>query len=201
MNSLLQHPEVLSEFRRIVDTFMAEGGIDGFNVGQFAAHPFIAALWKELLRLGVTSASARVVSHDSDIQGYVVKRGSVMLVPTKVLHFDPEVFSEPDKFNPWRWLEPEAEDGSKVGIAAAEQLKRQHNSLRPFGGGTGVCSGRFIAEQEVLMAAAVLTHLYEWELDPKQISPWPNLNPRGLGAMHPIVDPIVKVSRRDRKMA
>lgn len=190
IGALLANPSVLSEFRRNVETFMSHG-IEEFRVADFAAEPFIQAFWKEVLRLGVTSSAARVVSRDSEIEGYVVRKGSVILVPSRVLHFDPSVFEDPETFNPSRWL---ARDDSGQGLP--EKIKRQNTSLRPFGGGTGVCPGRFIAEQEVLLTAAVLVHLFDLEVDSGQDIPFPNLSPKALGAMHPIIDPYVTVSRR-----
>ena len=46
------------------------------------------------------------------------------------------------------------------------------------------------------MAAALLLYLFEFEFEQGQSIPSPNLNPQGLAAMYPLVDPKVIVSRR-----
>jgi cytochrome P450 len=202
VTALLTHPEFLQEFRSKAEQYISgseKGPVDiKFDIPSFCAEPFIQGVWKEALRLGVTSASARVVTRDSEIEGYTVKKGSVLLLPTRNMHFEERVFHHPYEFNPWRWLplDEKSSSPSTFGQVSSEQLRRQNNSLRPFGGGTGVCSGRFIAEQEVMMAAAVLLHLFEFEFEQRQSIPCPNLNPQGLAAMYPIVDPKVIVSRR-----
>lgn len=203
VTALLTHPELLQEFRSKAEQYIYGSEKRSptdikFDIPSFCAEPFIQGVWKESLRLGVTSASARVVTRDSEIEGYTVKKGSVLLLPTRNMHFEERVFHHPHEFNPWRWvlLDEKSSSPSTFGQVSPEQLKRQNNSLRPFGGGTGVCSGRFIAEQEVMMAAAVLLHLFEFEFEQGQSIPSPNLNPQGLAAMYPIVDPKVIVSRR-----
>jgi cytochrome P450 len=205
VTALLMHPDHLRQFRSIAERhiFSSKSGLPEniqFNIPPFCADSFIQGVWKEALRLGVTSASARVVTRDSEIEGYTVKKGSVLLLPSRAMHFDEGVFHDSHSFNPWRWvIHDERSSSTSFGEVSPEQLKRQNNSLRPFGGGTGVCSGRFIAEQEVMMGAAVLLHLFEFEIEQDQVIPTPNLNPRGLGAMYPLVDPKVKVSWRNRR--
>lgn len=205
VTALLTHPELLQQFRSKAEQYISssENGLPTdikFDIPNFCAEPFIQGVWKEALRLGVTSASARVVTRDSEIEGYTVRKGSVLLLPTRNMHFEECVFHHPYEFNPWRWviLDDDSSSPSTFGQVSPEQLKKQNNSLRPFGGGTGVCSGRFIAEQEVMMAAAILLYLFEFEFEQGQSIPSPNLNPRGLAAMYPIVDPKVIVSRRKR---
>ncbi|CAL5869005.1 uncharacterized protein PFLUO_LOCUS3233 [Penicillium psychrofluorescens] len=197
ISALLAHQEVLERFRAIVETFMTLDKASSFDSASFCADPFIQAVWKEALRLGVSSSAARVVTRQTEIEGYIVKPGSVILIPTRVLHFDENVFTQPDQFNPWRWINEQTEkDGNPLPAVSADQLKKQNDSFRPFGGGTGVCSGRFIAEREVLMAAAVLLHRFDFLVQPGQQIAQPNLNPRALGAMYPLVDPNVTVRSR-----
>lgn len=209
VTALLQHPEYLRIFRSIAAQYISDsktGNLEDMELetSSFCTDPFVQGVWKEALRLGVTSASARVVTRDSEIEGYTVRKGSVLLIPSRTMHFDEHVFKDPHAFNPWRWVVHHENSSlfspaTAPGQVTAEQLKRQNNSLRPFGGGTGVCSGRFIAEQEVMMGAAVLLHLFDIEFEQGQVIPTPNLNPQGLGAMYPMVDPKVKVTLRKSK--
>lgn len=191
---LLTSPHHLSRFRREVHTYLLPPHLSAhaddlrFNMSLLKANPFIQGVWKESLRLGVTSAAARVVTQDSIVEGYVLEKGSVLLLPVRLMHFDADVFDDPDSFVPERWI-VDPNDAE----AAAKQ-SRQNNSLRPFGGGTGMCSGRYIAEMEVLSTAATLLLLFDIELEAGQEV---GLNPRALGVMEPLRDPKVRIRRRE----
>lgn len=125
---------------------------------------------------------------DAELEGYVVKKGSVLLMPVQLMHFDPGVFPEPQQVRPERWLVTDPDDERR-----AEQLKRQNNALRSFGGGTGLCSGRFVAEEEILGVVSTLLWRYDVEFDDTATY---EFNPRSIGVMSPAKDPSVRLRRR-----
>ncbi|KAH8815397.1 cytochrome P450 [Xylogone sp. PMI_703] len=175
-----------------------------FDMAKLKAHPYIHGLWNEALRLGSASAAARVVANDTELEGYVVKGGSVVLLPVRLLHFNPDVFPEPEKFIPERWIPEElprnATDTERV---EAQQVMRKRNaSLRSFGGGTGLCSGRFVAEMEMFSTVSTLLMLFDIEVvgedrhhnDPDVVNL--KLNPRSIGIMSPKGEPRVRMRKR-----
>lgn len=202
VTALLTHPGYLREFRFISERYVSHSDSKDleFDIPGFCAEPFIQGVWKKALRLGVTSALASVVAQDLETEGYSVKKGSVILMPVRIMHFEPDVFEDPWTFNPWRWVSANEQttglSSPKAGKASPEQLKRQNKSLRPFDGDTGVCSGQFVAEQ-VMMGAAILFYLFDFKSEPRQEIPRPNSNPRGQGATYPLVDPKVNITRRN----
>ena len=148
---------------------------------------FIQGLWKESLRLGSASAAARVVRKDTVIEGYRVRQGSVILLPVQLMNSNPEVFSEPQLFDPNRWL---FDPDDKLQL---EAQKRQNLNLRSFGGGTGLCSGRFVAEQEILSVVAAMLLMFDIDIeDPAGFQ----LNPRSIGVMSPAQAVRAKIRRR-----
>lgn len=182
VTALLTHPGYLREFRFISERYVSHSDSKDleFDIPGFCAEPFIQGVWKKALRLGVTSALASVVAQDLETEGYSVKKGSVILMPVRIMHFEPDVFEDPWTFNPWRWVSANEQttglSSPKAGKASPEQLKRQNKSLRPFDGDTGVCSGQFVAEQ-VMMGAAILFYLFDFKSEPRQEIPRPNSNP------------------------
>ncbi|KAL1984584.1 hypothetical protein VTN96DRAFT_8886 [Rasamsonia emersonii] len=190
--NIIQSPSLLERFRAECQQARLSDPSDPssvrFDMAQLKSSPFVQGVWKEALRLGSASAAARVLARDVELQGYTLKRGSVVLLPVQLLHFDPDVFDDPHTFNPDRWI-PGDEDDART----AQKQKRQNANLRPFGGGSGICSGRFVAEQEALLAAATLLTQCDFHVEAGQTF---QLNPRSLGIMSPLRDIRVRLTRR-----
>lgn len=161
----------------------------GFDTQALKKNAYIAGLWKEALRLGSTSAAARVVMEDAELEGYVVKKGSVILMPVRLMHFDESVFPKPSEIRPERWIVEDPDDPQQV-----EQQRRQNNALRSFGGGTGLCSGRFVAEEEILSVVSTLLWNYDVHFD-QGLTTY-NFDPRSIGVMSPAKNPVVQIHRR-----
>ena len=161
-----------------------------FDMPALKRSQYVQGVWKEALRTGSASAAARVVVKDSEIEGYVVKNGSVVMIPVHLLHFDKEIFQDPDTIDPMRWVVSD-----EASSAEYEQIRKQNANLRSFGGGTGLCSGRFVAEQEIISVVSTVLLLFDLEF----VTPMEkfDLNPRSIGIMSPRVDPMVKLRRRE----
>lgn len=196
---IIQSDERLRKFREVIQPLLLPQSNSNpndlrFDMEKLKANPYIRGLWNEALRLGSASAAARVVSKDTELEGYILKRGSVVLLPVRLLHFDEEAFQEPEKFIPERWiydLPPNATEEEHA--AMAQKQKKQSANLRSFGGGTGLCSGRFVAEQEMLSTVSTMLMLFDIELVGNK--EW-ELNPRSIGIMSPAKEPNVRVRRR-----
>ncbi|KAF2207330.1 hypothetical protein CERZMDRAFT_51311 [Cercospora zeae-maydis SCOH1-5] len=143
------------------------------RVPELKEHPYIHGLWLEALRLGTASAAARVVmDEDAEVEGYILRQGSVILMPVHLMHFNSEVFPDPHAISPERWTN-----------TPAERLKSMHNNMRPFGGGTSLCSGRFVAEHEIIAVVTNLLLLFDIKFEGGS-DQW-EFNPRSIGVMGP----------------
>lgn len=167
-----------------------------FDISKLKANIYIQGIWKEALRLGSATAAARVVVDDAEIEGYFIRKGSVVLLPVALMHFDPVIFPSPSAFKPERWHTslPESAPEDKKQLAA-DRARKQNSSFRTFGGGTGLCSGRFVAEQEVLTAVCTLLLLFDIQFEKGHENF--KLNHRTLGIMGPKSEPRVRMRRRD----
>jgi cytochrome P450 len=196
---IIQSNERLRKFREVVQPLIvlqSNSNPDDlrFDMAKLKANPYVRGLWNEALRLGSASAAARVVSKDTELEGYILKRGSVVLLPVRLLHFDEETFEEPEKFVPERWiydLPPNVTEEERTMMARKQQKQGAH--LRSFGGGTGLCSGRFVAEQEMLSTVSTMLMLFDIELVGD--TEW-KMNPRSIGIMSPAKEPNVRIRKR-----
>ncbi|MEV4432718.1 cytochrome P450 [Streptomyces sp. NPDC049585] len=98
-------------------------------------HPPLTVLMRKALR-------------DLTLDGHAVKAGSLVMVSPAVAHRMPDVFREPDRFDPSRYLPPRCEH-------------RPPYSLIGFGGGKRRCVGLAFAYQQVKTVWSVLLRRVE----------------------------------------
>ena len=96
--------------------------------------------------------SLRPLREDCVVAGkYLMRKGTRVAVLLPALHRDPEVWSEPEKFDPDRFLPgPVAE--------------RPTAAYKPFGNGKRSCIGRRFALVEAQLALSTLVQRYDFEL-------------------------------------
>lgn len=152
------------------------------DAAQLRSNVFMQALWKEALRVGTAASPARVVMEDTELEGYVVRKGSVVLMPTALLHHS-DLFPKADQVDTNRWIDE------------AVLVQQRGKSIRTFGGGMGMCSGRYAAEQEVIGMVSKLVTLFDIEFEDSWKGKF-HFNPRSLGIMHPAGSPMVCLKRR-----
>lgn len=112
----------------------------------------LSSLVNEVLRFGSASSSMRVTTVDTIIGGKKIPAKSRVMVPTRELHLNPNVFGPTsNQFQPERFM-----DSGKVDLTKS-------SSFRPFGGGISHCPGRFIAQQEIKMVVVLL--LRNWDIE------------------------------------
>jgi cytochrome P450 len=149
---------------------------------QLRSNDFMQTLWKEALRIGTAASPARVVMEDTELEGYVVRKGSVILMPTALLHHS-DLFPRADQVETERWTGEDA------------MVQQRSKSIRTFGGGMGMCSGRYAAEQEIIGLVSKLIILFDIEFEDSWKDKF-HFDPRSLGIMHPAGPPMVRLKRR-----
>lgn len=98
--------------------------------------PFLLSMYYESLRWSSGVLSVRKVMEDTVIGGYTFKTGAMVMMPGRPGHFAPEIFGDDvDTFVPDRFVREESNPGIKA--------------VKPFGGGSTLCPGRFFATNEV----------------------------------------------------
>jgi pentalenene oxygenase len=112
--------------------------------------PYTRQVLTESLRLWPpTWMLSRVAIEQTTLAGYDVPAGTNVLISPYALHRDPDVFREPEVFDPDRWR-PER-------VTAA-----QRQAFMAFGGGRRKCLGEFYGMTEALLALAAISS--RWQL-------------------------------------
>ena len=94
---------------------------------------------------------ARVSVEDHDVRGYLIPRGSLVVLSPWVVHRSSTYFPEPERFEPERWR-PERQDGNP------------RFSYFPFGGGSRGCMGEAFAWMEGVLLVAIIAQRWRFRL-------------------------------------
>jgi cytochrome P450 len=126
---------------------------DPVTLEQISKMPYLDQIFNEIERLHPSVAGGfRGVVKSFEFNGYSVPAGWLAQYSILHTHRLPEVYPEPEKFDPDRW----------------HNTKQKPFSLIGFGGGSRVCIGLAFAKLEMKLVAAHLLRHYEWELLPDQ---------------------------------
>lgn len=114
------------------------------------------------------SLCQRGVVHDVEFAGYTIPAGASVVYSPWATHRLPEIFEQPDRFDPERFAPPRSEH------------RRTPCGLIGFGGGPRLCIGQAFALMEVKIVASLLLRGYTWDIEsPDPPLRWvPTLHPR-----------------------
>ena len=160
------HPEWKEKCRKEIQDLVARHAGDSLSTGatlyeKLAAIPFsgwegelpiLDACMQESQRIALSSVTLRRnVREDMKINGQVIKRGDFLAYPFADVHFNPEYYPEPYKYDPGRWLGGDSTP----------------NTTYPFigwGAGRHPCTGMRVAKLEIKLISAVFLAGYEFDL-------------------------------------
>ncbi len=151
---LAQHPDVFDRARAEQKTLMqTDPAITPDTLKQM---PYLDAVMKEVLRFVPPVGGAfRKAKQDFEFKGYRIPKGWTVVYQITQSHQDETSYSEPDTFNPSRFLEQTTD-------------KQKLFSYVPFGGGMRECLGKEYAKLEMKIFGAMLLRHHRWELLPNQ---------------------------------
>ncbi len=118
---------------------------------------YLEQVIKEVLRQAPpVSAGLRTVIQECSFQGWRIPKGwNIIYQITSVLQ-DPEIYKQPEIFNPERFNLDNAED------------KKKPFCYIPFGGGARECIGKEFAYLVIKIFVSNLLNNYSWEFKPNQ---------------------------------
>ena len=139
------------------------------TAADIARLPYLKAVVQETLRMYSPAwIVGREALQDTTLGPWFVPRGTQVLTPQSVVHFDEKYFDAPWEFRPERWLEPDFE----------KSLPRF--AYFPFGGGKRVCIGNHFAMMEAMLMIATMAQSFELQnvmRQPMQTQPAVTLRP------------------------
>jgi retinoid hydroxylase len=99
-------------------------------------------------------ALSRAVVEDIEYAGYIIPAGWYIVIFPSMTHRMPEIYQDPESFDPDRFAPPREED------------KKYPYSLIGFGGGAHSCIGMDFANMEMKIILAMLLQKYDWTVTP-----------------------------------
>jgi cytochrome P450 len=170
LHYLTQNPHVLMRAKAEVDALWGGSADPEPTYSDVAKLRYVRAVLDESLRLWPTAPGyLRVARSDTVLGGrYRIKRGQYVLVVLPLVHRDPRVWPDPERFDPDRF-------------APGRTSNRAH-AYKPFGTGQRACIGRQFALHEAVLTLAMILHRYD--LTPEdgyrlQVSETVTLKPQG----------------------
>ncbi|KAL3737511.1 hypothetical protein ACJRO7_019108 [Eucalyptus globulus] len=153
---MVLHPEVQSKVQNELDEVAGcHKSVDEGHVAQMA---YLQAVVKEVLRLhppGPLLSWARLAAADTRVDGHHVPAGTTAMVNMWAISRDPNVWEDPHRFMPERFV-PGEEGGVEFSLFGADLR------LAPFGSGKRSCPGKALGVNTVTYWVARLLHQYEW---------------------------------------
>ncbi|KAI1091695.1 putative cytochrome P450 [Rostrohypoxylon terebratum] len=146
---ILRSPEVTSKLtKEIRDRYKSYDEIDSVSALQLT---YLQAVINEALRIHPSGAGGFPrISPGATVDGHWIPAGTEVYTSTWSASHDKRYFSDPDEFNPERWIDPDCKD-----IKEASQ---------PFSLGYRACIGRSFAFVEMSLVLSKLFFSYDMEL-------------------------------------
>jgi cytochrome P450 len=163
---LARHPDIRARVVAEADAF-GDGPIDRYEPERLA---LTTRVFREALRLypPVTILPRRTLE-EVEIGGTILPRRTVVFVSVWAQHRRADVWPEPDRFDPDRFL-------------AEREAARPKGSYLPFGLGPRICMGMHFALMEGPIVLATLLRRFHFEIDPTRTiveDEFATLRPRG----------------------
>jgi cytochrome P450 len=173
LHALSQHPDAE---RRLHDEVDRELGDDLPTAEIVERLTYTEMVVRETLRLYPSLAMIpKDVQEDDEIAGYRVKRGSIVVVSPHLTQRHPDIWPDPERFDPERHAPGQAE-------------RRHRFSWFPFGSGPHVCLGAAFALLEMKIAIAMIARRYRLRLV-APVQPADRLLPQPMGGIRMRLEP------------
>ncbi|XP_037409729.1 geraniol 8-hydroxylase-like [Triticum dicoccoides] len=156
MAGLLQNPSAMAKAREeLAQVIGSKSEIEESDIGQLE---YIQAIVKEVFRLHPVAPFLipRQAEATTELRGYTVPKGARVMVNVWAIGRDSELWSEPERFIPERFLGKDMD------------YRGRHFELLPFGSGRRICPGMPLAVRMVHLMLATLLYRFEWRL-PREV--------------------------------
>lgn len=151
---LLSHPEWLQKVREEYQQLSKEsnGHVDPMK------QKVLRAIFMETTRINPPGALViRYATKDFQFNGYAIRKGDEVIVQISSNHMNEEIFPNPEKFDPARFLGPDA-----------TELKR---TILTFGSGAHRCTGAMVGPLFSQEMVSYWVNHFDLELEPKGAKP------------------------------
>lgn len=170
---LARHPEVQTRLQAEVDSVLAGGPLRAEHLPRLE---LAEAVVTETLRMYPTGwLFTRTTVQDTMLRGYLIPEGTAIVLSPLVIHFRGDLYDNPDRFDPDRWL---------------NETRPPRETYVPFGVGPRVCLGAQYGPAEATLTLAAIAS--RWHL---ALLPHRRIRPAAAIALRPRQLPIRVTSR------
>ncbi|KAF8641537.1 hypothetical protein AX16_009914 [Volvariella volvacea WC 439] len=153
--AMAQFPQAQSQAQAEIDRVVGRDRLPNFQ--DWDNLPYVRALVWEVLRwhsIGPLGLAHRVTEYDV-YSGYFIPKGTAVFPNIWSMLHDPEVYRQPDVFNPSRFLKTE------------HNVPERDPRLICFGFGRRICPGRYMAEASIFISTATILAAFNISKNPK----------------------------------
>eukprot|EP01018_Ginkgo_biloba_P007799 Gb_24653 [translate_table: standard] len=144
---LRDHPALLESVTAEQDAIQGDGGKQ-LTWEDTKNMPLTIRVIQETLRMAsILSFTFREAVENVEYKGYFIPKGWKVLPLFRNIHYNPELFPDPQKFDPSRF-----------------EVQAKSNTFIPFGNGAHSCPGNELAKLEMQILVHHLTTKYRWDL-------------------------------------
>nr|XP_043624403.1 ent-kaurenoic acid oxidase 1-like [Erigeron canadensis] len=133
---LQSHPEIFQKAKEEQEKIVKNmpWGQNGLTLKEFRQMEYLSKVIDETLRIVTfSSMTFREAKKDVDVNGYFIPKGWKVLIMFRSVHHNPEIYPQPNKFDPSRW----------------DDLVPKPGTFLPFGAGSRLCPGNDLAKLEI----------------------------------------------------
>ena len=147
---LAMYPEYQDRLFKEITDAVGDGPITASSINQM---PYLKACFKETMRLHPPVIGfSRLTQVDMVLGGYRIPKDTIVIYYTQDVMKSPDHFTDPETFNPERWLRDSSERSTAHPFSAL-----------PFGHGPRVCPGKRFAELEAYILAIRMLQRFRLE--------------------------------------
>ncbi|KAL0424406.1 UNVERIFIED_CONTAM: cytochrome [Sesamum radiatum] len=152
LSELIKNPRIMKKVQKELEEVVGlERMVEESDLDKLA---YLDMVVKETFRLH--SVAPLLLPHyameDCKINGYDIPKGSRIIINTHAIGHDPNVWTDPEKFIPERFV------GSDIDVRGL------HFQLLPFGSGRRGCPGIQLGLIHVRLIVSQLVHCFDWKL-------------------------------------
>lgn len=155
MSLLLSNPNALCNLIQEIDGNVGHERL--ISDSDLPNLPYLRSVANEALRLypPVPVILPHYSSEDCVVEGYTIPKNTILLVNAFWTHRDPNVWDEPEKFRPERFL--------------AMDMEKEGYKFVPFGMGRRACPGAGLGLRTIMLAVGAFVQCFEWEKVPEHV--------------------------------
>ncbi|ORY02755.1 putative cytochrome P450 [Clohesyomyces aquaticus] len=147
----------------------SETGQRSFDIQKLATLPLLQSVFTETLRLRMNFNIIRQVKEPFTVDGFTLKKGSMLQAPMMVAHHDEAVWGSTGHPASVFWAErhikylEDTDDFGNVTQKRTFAMAGRPSSYFPFGGGPPVCPGRHFSKHEIMTTVGLMVSKFEFE--------------------------------------